>query len=87
MGSVETDQVWLSEIARRLNVPRQNVWNWWRRRKRTKFPDSVGHITLHGRKTRVWDWSAVETWKAGYVPDLGGRPPLKKPVDMSRRTA
>jgi predicted DNA-binding transcriptional regulator AlpA len=85
MGSV--DEVWLSEAARRLGLKRQVVFNWYVRRNRTGFPNHIGWRTRSGRRVRVWDYAEIEAWKKDYVPALGGRPPLKKPVDMGRRSA
>lgn len=71
----------MSQLARRMNVSRNQIWTWHHRRDRNGFPESVGYGSTRDErgvstKVQLFDVDAVLEWRASYVPNKGGNPNL-----------
>jgi hypothetical protein len=64
----------ITSIAKRLGKSRQCVHAWHRRRKNTHFPMPKAQYKRDRlRVADLFEWDEVESWKRGYVRNLGGR--------------
>jgi len=61
------DIVGLAEIASRLGVTKQRLWNWTGYRD-THFPPPIAQLATG----RVYDWTQVQTWAQGNADMIKG---------------
>ena len=60
----------ISQVARLLQVSRQQVQTWFARRAVNGFPD----VDLVGDRGKLWSGGKVLDWHRTYRPTRGGRP-------------
>ena len=68
--------VTMAELAEALDVSRQQVATWYRRRANNGFPEPKSETLLNGYKyvERLWDLDEATSWHQQYAPSKGGRP-------------
>lgn len=62
--------VGVAEVADLFKVGRTTVSNWYERRARNNFPETVARLA----SGPIWDRDVVVAWYIAYVPNKGGRP-------------
>lgn len=71
-----TDLMGMADLAKMLEVSRQQVFTWYKRRESNGFPEPKASVTVNKYRYQKgqWDPEEVLAWRDQYAPSKGGRP-------------